>query len=596
MTDRDLWYGTSGPRDAKIVICGESWGAEEAAAHRPFVGTSGTELNRMLAEAGIQRDEVLCTNVVAERPQNNEMWRLFHAKDSASAVPRIGGLHPGPIVHSEVSRLYDQIRAHSRRLVIAAGNYSLWALTACTGAEMLRSSNNRPIPKDLQPYAPNGIMSWRGSMWYMLEDRFAKEYRYGKTPLLPIIHPAAILRAWEGRAITVHDLKSRVPMALRGDWRHNVPPVFWAPPTFSQVRSRLQMWIGLADAGKSIHLAEDIETARGFITCLGLADSVNFAMCIPCIRRTKDGFDSWWTPQQEAEIVQLIRRVNSHPNIKISGQNFIYDTQYIQQHWGVTPHLDFDCMLAQNVMFPGTPKGLDYLSSLYCRYHWYWKEDHKEWDMKGTIEDLLVYNCWDVVRTWECADTQRKLISQLGLDKQFALKMRVNDLCLRMMNRGVRFDSKRKAAMIVELSDALQRTYEELGRIIPQHFVPEGTVAEKNKTPWYRSEKQTKAILHDVLGLPVVRNRKTGKPTSGKEARNELRRKAPEWSGLLNRLGIAESVDNTLGVINSGLDPDGRIRCSFNPGGTETHRLSSSKNAFGRGTNLQNLTKGEEDD
>src|SRR6185312_5176356 len=38
------------------------------------------------------------------------------------------------------------------------------------------------------------------------------------------------------------------------------------------------------------------------------------------------------------------------------------------------------------------------------------------------------------------------------------------------------------------------------------------------------------------------------------------------------------------------LDPDGRMRCSYNVVGTENGRWSSSKNAFGRGTNLQNVT------
>lgn len=605
--DNDLWFGTSGPKDAEIVLVGESWGEAEAAAKRPFVGSSGTELNRILAEAGVDRDKVLCTNVVAARPQGNEMWRFFDPKDSPRGE-RVGGLLPTPLIVGGVRTLYRQILSSPRKVIIATGNYALWALTECTGAEVIRESNGRPIARELQTYAPNGIMSWRGSMWYMLEDRFAKEPKYGKTKVLPILHPASIMRNWATRACTVHDLKARIPMALRDDWRQNPAPVFWAPPTFAQARGRLQMWLAQADRGTIVRLAEDIETARGFITCLGLSDSLHFAMSIPFIRKTDDGgFDSWWTETDEAILVSLLHKINSHPNILIEGQNFIYDTQYIQHWLAATPKLDFDTMLAQNVMFPGTPKALDYLSSLYCRYHWYWKEDHKEWDMKGRIEDLLVYNCWDVVRTWEIAQSQRSVLAQLSMESQFAFKMKINDLCLRMMNRGVRFDTARRASMSMELHDALQGLYGELLHIVPQELVDpdfEANFAKKQKSKaknakyvyWYTSDKQTKFILHELLGLPIVRNRKTGKPTSGKEGRQELRKKFPEWAGLFDRLSTAESVANTYGVINSGLDPDGRIRCSFGPGGTETHRLNSSKNAFGRGTNLQNLSKGEEDD
>jgi uracil-DNA glycosylase family 4 len=80
----DLWYGTSGPPDAEIVLVGESWGLEESQAKRPFVGSSGTELTRILAEAGLDRSKILLTNVIADRPQNNETWRYFHGKEVPS--------------------------------------------------------------------------------------------------------------------------------------------------------------------------------------------------------------------------------------------------------------------------------------------------------------------------------------------------------------------------------------------------------------------------------------------------------------------------------------------------------------------------------
>lgn len=49
-------------------------------------------------------------------------------------------------------------------------------------------------------------------------------------------------------------------------------------------------------------------------------------------------------------------------------------------------------------------------------------------------------------------------------------------------------------------------------------------------------------------------------------------------------------ADKMLGVLRSPLDVDGRMRCSYNVVGTENGRWSSSENAFGRGTNLQNIT------
>lgn len=594
----DLWYGTSGPPNAKIVLVGESWGFEEAQQKRPFVGTSGTELNRMLAEAGINRDEVLCTNVIAERPQNNEMWRFFHPHDSKPHY--IGGLAPHDNVKDDVSRLYQQIAAHDRAVVIATGNWSLWALSQQTKSKKLAEYNGRKIPKELQPKAPSGIQSWRGSMWFVEPHeellRGVPNEALRSTRLLPIIHPASIMRDWSQRAITVHDLKSRVPMALRSDWRRNPSPIYWAPPTLIQLRSRIVGWLARADGGERIQLAQDIETARGLITCLGLSDGPYFAMSIPFIRRVPDdpAFSSWWTPEEEVEVIYLLRKLNSHPNILILGQNFIYDTQYIQHWLGVTPRLFWDTMLCQNVLFPGTPKDLSYLSSLYCDYHWYWKEDHKEWDLSGTIEDLLFYNCEDVLRTWVIAQSQQVLTQHLGQTDQMIFKMETNHLCLRMMNRGVLTDLKRRETVKLELNEALNEIQTELLEIIPQDLVRPHDKAFK--TPWYSSPQQTASLFYDILGLPVVNHRKTGSRTVGKEALDVLRRKAPEWGILYHLLDQAGSIENALDVCNVGVDPDWRLRCSYNPGGTETHRLSSSKNAFGRGTNLQNLSKGEEDD
>lgn len=592
MTSGDpLWFGTSGPPDAEIVVVGESWGYEESIEKRPFVGQSGNELTRMLNEAGIDRSKCLLTNVAAIRPLNNEMWRLFHPTATPSGLPKVRGLDPTQQVRSELERLYAQLHAYPRKVVLALGNYALWALTDCAGTQKLRSSNNKPIPKELQPFVPTGIVNWRGSMWHTLDLPFTSSGS-AKTQLIPIIHPAAIMRQWSQRAVSVHDLKTRVPKALRGDWRQYPPPVFYAPPTFEQCVGKLRGWLEQAKQGVKFSLVSDIETNRGFITCAGFADSKNFAMCVPFVKLNPDrSFRSWWTLDQECQIVGLFRRILRHPNISIIGQNFIYDTQYFQHWMGVTPVCGFDTMLAQNVLFPGTEKRLDYLSSLYCHYHWFWKEDHKEWDASGEIESLLVYNCWDCVRTFEVADVQRAVLQQTNQVEQMALKMRINDLCLRMMNRGVLIDIERRRRISGELMEALHGLEKQL-----EHIIPQDTVAPGEKTPWYRSDSQTRTLFYGILGFETVNHRKTGQPTVGKEARGVLKRKYPEFNGLFERLRIYGSAENSHNVINAGLDSDNRLRCSYNPAGTETHRLSSSKTAFGRGTNLQNLTMGEEDD
>lgn len=495
-------------------------------------------------------------------------------------------------------RLYEQIAAHPRSLVIAAGNYALWALSGITTTKLLAQSNNKKIPPELQTWAPGGITTWRGSMLYT--DPIPEFGSFPQTKLLPVVHPAAIMRAWYLREPTIHDLRVRVPMALRDDWRR--PGIrFLAPPTFQEGVERLEGWLRRAETGLPFRLACDIETVKPLITCIGFADSVDFAMSVPFVRPSKEhGFESYWTAPQEAEIIHLLRLVLTHPRILLEGQNFLYDTQYIQRWFGVTPHVDWDTMLCQNTIFPGVPKALDYLSSMFCDYYWYWKEDSKEWDTKGTLEQHLTYNCQDLVNTWEVAAGQRILVDRLGQQEQMRFKMETKRLCLRMMNRGVLYDTARRGPLLYQLQAELAQIQKELLEIIPQEWI--APVGKRSKAKgggpiyWITSDAQQKILFYDFLGFRVVRDPKTGQPTTGKKALGQFLLWYPEFTGLIDRLDVAGSLENTIGVIGMKVDSDGRVRCSYNPGGTETHRLSSSKNVFDGGTNLQNLTKGEEDE
>jgi uracil-DNA glycosylase family 4 len=60
-----------GPADARVVVVGEAPGASEDRTGRPFVGNAGRLLDRLLEEAGLDRDAVFITNVVKARPPGN---------------------------------------------------------------------------------------------------------------------------------------------------------------------------------------------------------------------------------------------------------------------------------------------------------------------------------------------------------------------------------------------------------------------------------------------------------------------------------------------------------------------------------------------
>jgi uracil-DNA glycosylase family 4 len=60
-----------GSATAQVVLVGEAPGANEDREGRPFVGRAGQILDRLLAEAGLERADVFITNVLKARPPRN---------------------------------------------------------------------------------------------------------------------------------------------------------------------------------------------------------------------------------------------------------------------------------------------------------------------------------------------------------------------------------------------------------------------------------------------------------------------------------------------------------------------------------------------
>jgi hypothetical protein len=93
---------------------------------------------------------------------------------------------------------------------------------------------------------------------------------------------------------------------------------------------------------------------------------------------------------------------------------------------------------------------------------------------------------------------------------------------------------------------------------------------------------------------------KKGQParvTCNDEALQKLSAREPLLKPIVNCISDIRTLEIFLGeFILAALDDDGRLRCSYNIGGSEsgksapkTFRLSSSKNPFGRGANMQTI-------
>jgi DNA polymerase len=75
-----------GPKRASIMLVGEQPGDYEDVAGKPFVGPAGKILDRALAEAGINRDEVYVTNAVKHFKWEPRGKRRIHQKPNSREI------------------------------------------------------------------------------------------------------------------------------------------------------------------------------------------------------------------------------------------------------------------------------------------------------------------------------------------------------------------------------------------------------------------------------------------------------------------------------------------------------------------------------
>jgi len=140
-------HGVGNPR-ARIMFVGEAPGKQEDLRGEPFVGRAGRLFDRLLGENGLSRADVFITNVVACRPPANRTPRASEVKAHAPW-------------------LEQQLRLVAPEVLVTLGRVALTYFLP--GARVTRV---RGLPQQVE--------------------------RDGRAvPLLPLLHPAAVLRSYE---------------------------------------------------------------------------------------------------------------------------------------------------------------------------------------------------------------------------------------------------------------------------------------------------------------------------------------------------------------------------------------------------------------
>jgi uracil-DNA glycosylase len=351
-----------------LVIIGEAWGEQEARYEHPFVGPAGQELYRMLGQAGYPCDDLpyqfvspyrmikmwsqfphQLLNVFNQRPPDPEGKNrvdYFYARLSEN-VPVDRGLPKRRLgsangyVRAEyahhVHELHARLEALRPNLIIALGATAMWALGL-----------------------PTTVGKLRGSI---------ATSRWGK--VLPIYHPASVLRNWSQRVISIIDFYKARREAAYPEVRTK-KRFIWTEPSIED----LYEWWDTYGSPAPL-LAVDIETLRRQqISEIGFAASSTQALHVPffiedaCGKKT---YRNWW-PDTETELRawQFVKMVCESPVPKI-GQNVVqYDVYWLVKEMGIQlRNVVHDTMVMAHAWQPEWQKNLGFLGSIFC--------DEKSW-------------------------------------------------------------------------------------------------------------------------------------------------------------------------------------------------------------------------
>lgn len=354
-----------------IFLVGEAWGEYEHRAKAGFCGPSGIELFRMMSEAKLialtsedhadiskfykrgdplaidsiwrRHPEFYRTNVFNIHPPANRLE--FFCGGKKEGIPGYPALIKSGYVRGEFSneldRLGDEILQHDPNLIIALGNTPLWALAGRTGVSKLRGTTR---------YSTHCVADFK---------------------LLSVYHPAAVLREWSHRPVTIVDLQKAAREAAFPDVRRPACEI-WIEPTLTDIEKFINDHIAGCDL-----LSVDIETSGNRVTCIGFAPSDRLAIVIPLDDERRKGNSYWPTAEDERACWRLIADVLVDGAIPKLFQNGLYDIAFLLRAYGIGVRgAAEDTMLLHHALQPEALKGLGFLGSVYTD-HGAWKSERK---------------------------------------------------------------------------------------------------------------------------------------------------------------------------------------------------------------------------
>ncbi len=447
----------------RIMVVGESPTDKDEIARRPFTGPPGDLLNSHLSRNGILRSQCWLTNVCKYRPPGGKLGSWF---SGATNNPQYWRITEG------VNELWDEIKSYNPTIILALGNFALWALTGLGG------------PSKESGWA--GITKYRGSLLPSIAVQVVGGIRQYK--VLPTYHPQFVHRQWKWNPVFGLDIQK-----LKANSYDT--PLIEPPINIRLLEGPEQIATELSRLPANEPVASDIECNKDrLITVISFAASPTEALVIPF--KGKSGY--LYQPHTEGQIWRTIQstynRLTSH-----GGQNFMFDRLILAAKYRVyVPRLAFDNLIASKIAVPEFPAGLDFQTSVWTNRPYY-KDDGKDWADPSNWDNFYRYSGLDSAVTLEARAKLAKELTDTGNTRIFEMALLLQDALFAANLRGLHFDTARAIQHQSNINKSLQILEQILFGVLEAEFNP-------------ASEQQVKKILYNYLGYKPKKSRaKTSK-------------------------------------------------------------------------------------
>ena len=334
-------------------------------------------------------------------------------------------------------------------------------------------------------------------------------------------------------------------------------------------------------------VAIDIETKRNSelsLLCVGFGLSNNRSIC--------------YTNSHNSSI-EVLRELIPQISQPIY-HNAIFDIGVLRHFHDIpAKKAYFDTMIAQHIIEPELPKGLDFLCSTLTWRPCYWAgqkfdEEDKSWSDKRKLTDLYLYNQLDTVVTYEAYEKLKLELESHPSKHVFDYEMDMLEVAMHIGSTGFYIDQERRALLISLIEAKKKHSYVTLCAIA-------------QKPVLITSPKQVQNFLYNDLGLPPRKSR-TGNVTTDEGAlvglisycKTELSKAKTEptqmkWklriATLKEILNIREYEKLLSSYVNVPFSTDGRMRGRYKVSGTKSGRWAGEKWYDKTGLNPQTLPR-----